>query len=144
MKRTNKITVTIILGIILLVGITLYTGAEEIFLPGITSTDDHPNGCIDCHRKASEDRDYRLHIELKNLEGHPDITNIVSTLPEGCLMCHKEGSKAGAMGLITHKFHYEHPAENHFVESYQGACLHCHVIDTNTWQMSIKSGSKNW
>ena len=28
-------------------------------LPGVTVDDDHPNGCVDCHVKVDEERDYR-------------------------------------------------------------------------------------
>lgn len=142
MKIKKELTVVLI-ATVFLFGAAVMMFAQDAFLPGITSSDDHPNGCIDCH-KSTDSGDYRLHIELKNIGGHPDVTNIVKTLPDDCMFCHKEGAKAGALNLVTHQFHYENPGDNHFVSGYQGACLHCHSLDTNTWEMTVKSGPKNW
>ena len=114
------------------------------FLPGVTVKDEHPNGCVDCHKVAGEGRDYRLNVELAKLSGHPKIDGIVKKLPDDCLMCHKQGAKAGPMGLITHKDHYRNPGENSFIKFYQGACLSCHSLDPATGRMAMKSGPKNW
>ena len=114
------------------------------FLPGVTVKDEHPNGCIDCHKNQGEGRDYRLNVEVANVDGHPKIDSIVKKVPNDCLMCHKEGAKAGPLNLITHKDHYRNPSENHFIAYYQGACLNCHSVDTASGVMSIKSGPKNW
>ena len=56
-------------------------------LPGVTVEDDHPNGCVDCHQQT-DDADYRLNVELKALEGHPDISAMMKTVPADCAMCH--------------------------------------------------------
>ena len=63
------------------------------YLPGITVTDDHPNGCVDCHKNQGEGKDYRLNVSLAQVEGHPKIDAIVKKLPQDCMMCHKEGGK---------------------------------------------------
>ena len=112
-------------------------------LSGITVEDEHPNGCIDCHKQAG-DNDYRLNVSLKEITGHPDITAIVRELPGGCVMCHKDKAPAGALDTITHKYHYENPDENHFVSGYAGECLACHALNTDTGVMTVKSGPKNW
>lgn len=116
---------------------------DKPFLPGLTVTDEHPNGCVDCH-KVSGDNDYRLNVELANLDGHPKIDAIVKNVPQDCLMCHKEGANAGPLNLITHKDHYRNPNDNAFVLHYKGACLHCHSVSPGSGKMAIKSGPKNW
>jgi hypothetical protein len=56
------------------------------FLPGITVPDEHPNGCVDCH-KVSGGNDHRLNVELADVDGHPKIDAIVKNVPQDCLMC---------------------------------------------------------
>ncbi len=141
--RIQKKCAAILIATLFLLGAAGLLFAQDAFLPGITSSDDHPNGCIDCH-KSTDGGDYRLNVELEDMGGHPDVTNIVKTLPDDCMFCHKEGVKAGELNVITHQGHYHNPGDNHFVSGYQGACLHCHALNTRTWEMSIKSGSKNW
>jgi hypothetical protein len=143
MKQNNKTIVCAGLMLLFLGLFVIGAGAQDVSLPGITGSDEHPNGCVDCHSKSG-DNDYRLNTELEHMDGHPDITGIVKTVPDDCLMCHKSGTDAGPMNLITHESHYENPQENHFVSSYGGGCLECHALDTDTWQMSVKSGPKNW
>ena len=121
----------------------LASAQETLKLSGITTTDEHPNGCVDCHTQSG-DNDYRLSTELKNLSGHPDVTKIVKTVPKDCAMCHKPNSSAGPLNLQVHKIHFQNPGENHFIEYYQGECLACHSLDLSTGEMSVKSGPKNW
>jgi hypothetical protein len=143
-------TATKILFFLLLIGavvaMTVFLVAADDnkpFLPGVTVTDEHPNGCVDCH-KVSGDDDYRLNVELAHHEEHPKIDAIVKNVPQDCLMCHKEGAKAGPLNTITHKDHYRNPNDNAFIEFYQGACLNCHSVDPGSGKMVIKSGPKNW
>lgn len=114
------------------------------FLPGLTSKDEHPNGCVDCHTNQGEGKDYRLPAELAKIKGHPKIEKIVKTVPKDCTMCHKESGKVPALNLVLHKVHYARPADNAFVNFYKGACLNCHALDVDTGDMSVKSGQKNW
>ena len=126
-------------------GAAMQAASESPFLPGITVDDEHPNGCVDCHKDAGGGNDYRLTVGLKsNYEKHPDIGMIVKEAPGGCAMCHTDGSPAGALSMIVHKPHYENPAENQFITNYQGACLQCHTLDSGTGKMGMKSGPKNW
>ena len=113
------------------------------FLPGITIEDDHPNGCIDCHLKVSDERDYRLNVTLAEIEEHPKIDQIVEKIPDDCMTCHKEGTD-NAIEYIVHYEHYKDPEENHFISSYQGSCLNCHSMDIEEGEVKIKSGEKNW
>ena len=128
----------------LIVVLTAGSGEKGPFLPGITVTDDHPRGCVDCHRNAGEGQDYRLNVSLREIEDHPDITAIVKKIPDDCAMCHKEGTSAGPLSLALHKHHYEDPTENHFISFYKGSCLNCHTLDAETGKMGVKSGPKNW
>jgi hypothetical protein len=143
-------TATKILFFLLLIGavvaMTVFLVAADDnkpFLPGITVTDEHPNGCVDCH-KASGGNDYRMNVELANVEGHPKVDAIVKNVPQDCLMCHKEGAKAGALNNIVHRDHYRNANDNHFVSFYQGACLNCHSVNPDSGEMTVKGGPKNW
>ena len=145
MKDVKKI-----LFLVLLVGLfmsvsTVLMAAEgaQPFLPGITSVDEHPNGCVDCHKNGGEGKDYRLNVSLAAI-GHVKIDAIVKTIPNDCMICHKEGSKAEEIQVRLHEAHYNNPDKNHFVAFYQGACLNCHKLDVASGEMSFKSGPKNW
>jgi hypothetical protein len=134
----------VVIGVVAAVLFLVAADNNKPFLPGITVTDEHPNGCVDCHKNQGEGRDYRLNAELAKVSGHPKIDSIVKTVPDDCLKCHREGTKAGPLNLITHKDHYRNAAENSFIKFYQGACLNCHSVDTATGVMTVKSGPKNW
>ena len=66
-------------------------------LPGVTVTDKHPNGCVDCH-KASGNKDYRLKMGLAEIAGHSEMDTIVKNLPRDCMKCHKAESAIGYLG----------------------------------------------
>ncbi len=118
--------------------------ADVPSLAGITVEDKHPNGCVDCHVKVDDEKDYRLPAELKHVEKHPQIEKIVKIVPNDCLKCHKEGTKPGDFNSVIHKIHFSNPQENHFVLHYNGDCLNCHKLDMNTFKMGVKSGPANW
>ena len=113
-------------------------------LPGITSKDSTPNGCIDCHTNKGASGDSRLNMLLKKNENHIDITAIVKTVPKDCYMCHKEGTETGSLSLTTHKSHYENPMDNDFLVKDGGSCLSCHALNPATGDMTVKNASKNW
>ena len=118
--------------------------ADSPILPGINAEDAHPNGCVDCHQKVSDTQDYRLNVELANLDGHPNVAPIMKTIPKDCSMCHKQGGAAPQVSVFVHKDHYKNPGENHFVTDYRGACLECHSLNIGTGEMTVKNGPKNW
>ena len=144
MRTARKVLIPVLAVVLIAGGAMVLSWADShAQLPGITVEDTHPNGCIDCH-KETDDGDYRLSTSLKELSGHPDISMIVKTLPNDCAMCHKPKAPAGALNTITHQFHYENPGENNFIKDYAGACLSCHALNTESGEMSVKSGPKNW
>jgi len=108
-------------------------------IPGITVEDPKPNGCVDCHRKVSEERDYRLTRYIEKLakeEEHPDVVAAINTIPNDCTMCHSE-SAAENMGTepfatLLHKLHLVGGKENHFITHYQGKCTYCHALNMET------------
>ena len=143
MKRFPSLFIAALL--LLLLGTVFTVSAEDsvIKLSGITTTDEHPNGCVDCHKVSGND-DFRLNVSLKEVAGHPPIDAMVKTLPNDCMTCHKAGAYAGALSTITHKSHYANPGENNFIAYYQGQCLECHSLNLTSGAMSVKSGPKNW
>ncbi len=146
MKRVKKAGLLLLLTAVVAAGSLVLMGQAKpkAFLPGITVADEHPNGCVDCHKNQGEGKDYRLNVTLAKVEGHPKIDAMVKQLPEGCLLCHREGGKVSALNLMLHKAHYAKPADNPFVQFYQGACLNCHKLDAATGKMTVKSAPKNW
>ena len=112
-------------------------------LPGVTVTDKHPNGCVDCH-KAFGDKDYRLKMGLAKIEGHTEMDTIVKNLPQDCMKCHKADSSTGYLGDIAHRDHYGNPSKNVFIIVYKGDCLNCHGIDPESGKTTLKDGPKNW
>ncbi|BAS26070.1 hypothetical protein [Limnochorda pilosa] len=95
-------------------------------IPGITVADDHPNGCVDCHKPDSK---YSLQAEVTNLAdagGHPDVASKMKE-PADCLMCHESDGRL-PMGEIMHVAHLTGGAENHFISGYDGECMYCHSL----------------
>ncbi len=113
------------------------------YLPGVTVTDKHPNGRVDCH-KAFDDRDYRLKMGLAKIDGHSEMETIVKNLPQDCMKCHNAYSSIGYLGDIVHRDHYRKPSKNVFVIVYKGDCLNCHSIDPESGKTTLKYGPKNW
>lgn len=131
----------------LVIGLAVFGGigalsAQE--LPGITSKDSYPNGCVDCHKDQRDGKDFRVIGELANVSGHPKVEKIVKTVPKDCFICHKTGGKAPEFNLVMHRVHFEKPAANAFVTAFKGACLTCHALDQGTGVISVKIGPKNW
>ena len=146
MKRVNNVVSFLLLAAAVAVGTLVLMGQAKPkpFLPGLTVADEHPNGCIDCHKNQGEGKDYRLNVSLAKLQGHPKIDAIVKQVPHSCLICHKEGGKVSPLNIMLHKAHYEKGAESPFVQFYQGACLNCHKLDAASGKLTVKSGAKNW
>ncbi len=103
---------------------------------------DTPNGCVDCH-KVSAGSDTRLNVLLAARK-HVDISAIVKSVPDGCMMCHREGVQAGPLRAQTHRIHFTDSQPSQFVPPYQGACLVCHAADAQTGPTKVKIAPKNW
>ncbi len=107
-------------------------------LPGITTKDDRPNGCVDCHVK-----DLSLNTLLAKIKGHPNVSKIVKKIPDNCMMCHKGGGKAPALSLLSHKNHLGDKSSD-FLTKYNGQCLSCHQLNQATGEVKEKSAPANW
>ena len=145
MKSIRGIGVFLLLVTAVVVGALFLLGAGDgkPFLPGVNVKDDYPKGCVDCHRDEGGGHQKRLNESLAE-QGHVNIEAIVKQIPKDCAMCHRAGVAAGSIQLISHKTHYQNAEENHFVTEYQGACLNCHTLNSDTGDMGMKSGPKNW
>ena len=74
------------------------------------------------------------------MASHPSIDSMMTNLPGDCAMCHANE----ALSEVVHKVHFGSPAENNYIEYYQGECLNCHTLDLDSGSMTVKSGTKNW
>jgi cytochrome c5 len=146
MKKRNLKILAVILTVGLagvIVALTAAAASAPV-LPGITSKDNYPNGCVDCHKKDGA-TDNRLNAVLAKIKGHPDISKVVKTIPADCEMCHKGGTgKAPLIAQVAHEFHYKEAATNVFVTTYGGQCLNCHALVVDTGVMKTKPGPANW
>ena len=134
-------------------------------IPGITSKDAYPNGCVDCH-VAGKDGDMRMSALMttwasavpaalvaqakaasadpSKIKGkHLAMANVKSNVPETCLtLCHKKGSTiAPPFGQLMHVIHLV-GAQNKFLTANQGECTYCHKLDQKTGTWMVASGSE--
>ncbi|PIQ23311.1 hypothetical protein COW36_08185 [bacterium (Candidatus Blackallbacteria) CG17_big_fil_post_rev_8_21_14_2_50_48_46] len=152
---------------------TLAAGHEEKPLPqipGITAPDQKPSACVDCHKNYPEMKfDARLTVVLKGwqkaadekilakaqgtmpagikLEGkHPDVSHLIKTIPNDCLMCHSTQTstpqRVPEFRKMIHAIHLVGGKDNHFISNYGGTCTHCHKLDPKTGAWSIGSGQE--
>ncbi len=84
----------------------------------VASIDEAPKGCLDCHQKISEEKDYSLNVSIAKIEGH---TQMRMTGPADCLSCHESGTNK-AFGPIMHK---KHLLGEHY-KDHGNSCLNCH------------------
>lgn len=110
---------------------------------GVSSAGDmYPEGCVSCHVE-SETGDMRIGTLLQAL-GHKKVDRMVETVPTDCLECHSEDGGFPPLWEFIHPIHFEDPANNKFVVDYEGKCTHCHAMDVDTGEVTLKSGPKNW
>lgn len=154
-KRKKRVVLVEVLAavlLVLMVGRIAFVGlgqAEEPKapeIPGITVDDVEVNGCVDCHRKADPEKDSRLSTALKKLEKHPDVGASMKTIPNDCLTCHNEpvakGMGTEPLASMVHKMHLLGGEKNQFITQYQGQCTHCHALNKETGEFSIKNGKE--
>jgi hypothetical protein len=154
----KSLTWSLVVALILAVGtgLAVYTQEESVpAIPDITVDDPHPNGCVDCHRRAGDDRDYRLSTAIAEwaeegvseallersqaawpdvfLEGqHPAVAEFVADqpLPQSCFNCHKDDSGI-PLDPLVHTLHFAGGGQNRFVAGDNGRCLHCHTMNAD-------------
>lgn len=105
-------------------------------VPGLTTADLYPQGCVDCHVVYAElGRDKRLSVILQGR--HPAAAAEFVDVPADCLDCHDRGpDPAPSLARIVHLAHLT-GADNVFLSVFQGECTHCHKLDTRTgaWRL---------
>ncbi len=139
--------------------------------PGITTPDDKPNGCVDCHKVGA--KDLRLSVTLKNwaakgspkevvtiaqavfprsttlLGKHPDISEMLTSgvipIPGQCINCHKSQGRP-----ITSVIHLIHLSQNPdyvmpgstLAQRSENNCTSCHAMNIVTGAITIKGGTE--
>lgn len=83
-------------------------------------SDQAPNGCNDCHKKISEDKDYSLATQTNKIEGHPQVE---ANTVEECLTCH--GANKEEFMYVLHKGHLNGEI---YKDKYDQNCRNCHVM----------------
>ncbi len=108
MNRVSKPVLFLLLAVAVVAGTLVLMGQAKpkAFLPGLTVADEHPNGCVDCHKNQGAGKDYRLNVSLAQIKGHPKIDAMVKKLPDNCAICHKAAGKVSPLDIIMHKVHY--------------------------------------
>jgi hypothetical protein len=113
-------------------------GADAPYLPGITSSDPNPEGCVSCHKGTM-----LLKTKLDALK-HRNIDGKVEVIPTDCKSCHSEEGGLDTIGNIAHSMHYASGSTSDFVVKHQGSCLNCHALATGNGEVTVKSGKRNW
>ncbi|MFA5536779.1 MAG: hypothetical protein WDA53_06395 [Bacillota bacterium] len=101
--------------------------AQEIAEPMVFVSSGDKSGCLDCHSKISDDKDYSLATSLAYIEEH---TGEALEGINDCIKCHTSDAQF-SIQRILHSAHYSGGPENHFVSSYEGSCVHCHKLEQN-------------
>jgi hypothetical protein len=133
-------------------------------IPGITTKDAFPRGCIDCHTGAAgmptklsvTVREWGEKIDGKRLARlqtfvpkslllkgkHPPVGSL-KDVPGACLKCHSAMSKiAPPLAPLMHGIHLTGGDANAFLTTFQGECTHCHKLNAVSGQWSHPSGSE--
>jgi len=133
-------------------------------IPGLTTVDPYPEGCVGCHINMPElGIDARLSTVLQQLTEqvpppllaiarkavnpdtdligrHPPVPFAIQDIPRACILCH--GSLAGTAPVFSRLMHLIHMSggdNNHFLTRYQGECTLCHKLDLNSGIWSLPS-----
>lgn len=137
-------------------------------IPGITTQDQFPKACVDCHINYTEMNmdtrfstlmqlwrvrvDSALLAKAQNaapegmiLKGvHPDAPTTFNNIPAECLTCHsKKSNVAPPFARMIHKIHLTGGTENHFLTLFQGECTYCHKLDMKTGSWTIPSAPEH-
>lgn len=131
-KKLNKLTLFLLLWSLMMMGIGCATQEEpqqeqpeennelqsKIDKLEMQISDQAPNGCNDCHKKVSEDKDYSLSASLKKIEGHPEVE---ANTAEECLTCHGANKEE-----FVHALHKGHLNGEIYQDKYDQNCRNCH------------------
>jgi hypothetical protein len=136
-------------------------------IPGLTTEDKFPNGCVDCHiNMPNINQDERIStlmskwnkkvgskllekaqavapagVTLKGI--HPRVLEFSKNIPGTCIPCHSNTSKnAPPFAALLHSIHLTGGNENHFMTIFQGECTHCHKMDAAKGVWIMPSGSE--
>jgi len=107
-------------------------------LPGITSPDEAPEGCVSCHTGAMNLKNKLAALKHRNIDGKVEV------IPDDCKSCHSEDQGLESMAMIAHSMHYASISNSEFITKHKGSCLNCHMMATGTGEVTVKSGPKNW
>ena len=133
-------------------------------IPGITTEDAFPRGCVDCHINYPQmNVDARLSSLMKvwttsvdtallakaqasaprgvTLKGkHPPVAFALKNIPASCLTCHsKKSTLAPPFSQLLHSIHLTGGDQNHFMTMFQGECTHCHKLNRSTGEWTMPS-----
>jgi hypothetical protein len=136
-------------------------------IPGVTSPDQFPRGCVDCHVNRTDlQMDVRISTAMRRWEDgvdpqflarirpfvpagmklagkHPAMVTPSAAIPGSCLGCHSQASQsAPPFGRLLHGLHFAGGEQNHFLSMFQGECTHCHKLDAVTATWSLGSGTE--
>jgi mono/diheme cytochrome c family protein len=130
-----------LLGIALLgAGASTAQAADQAKLAGDPGPGPYVQGCVDCHTEDGAENIGALLAAMK----HRNVDKQTETVPGDCVECHSEDGGFTPLSEFSHMLHFENPAENAFIQSYGGNCLHCHQLDADTGIITVKSGPRNW
>jgi hypothetical protein len=149
------------------------SGTEQKFpparkIPGITTDDPYPNGCVDCHINYPEmNMDTRFSTLMKLwrvrvdsllmekvkdsapegmiLKGkHPNAPASFNNIPGDCMICHSKKSKTvPPFAKMIHKIHLTGGEENPFLTLFQGECTYCHKLNLSNGSWMMPSASEH-
>jgi cytochrome c553 len=135
-------------------------------IPGLTSTDAFPTGCVDCHVRQAAGTDARIStllgqwngkIEPRRLEAmqvaatkgvtlkgkHPPVASGLKDIPASCAKCHIRDSKSvPPLARVMHAIHLLRGEQNTFLTKFSGECTHCHKLSKTTATWSLPSGAE--
>jgi cytochrome c553 len=135
-------------------------------IPGLTTEDKFPNGCVDCHinmphikqdeRISTLMSKWNKNVETKllkkaqavaqagvTLKGiHPPAPESLKDIPAACITCHSKntGTTAPPLAALLHVIHLTGGDDNHFLTIFQGECTYCHKMNVTTGVWMVPNG----
>lgn len=139
--KPMSVAAATLLGIALLgAGFSTAESSDQAKLAGDPGPGPYVQGCVDCHAKDGAENIGALLAAME----HRNVDKMTETVPGDCVECHSEDGGFIPLSELSHMLHFQNPAENAFIGSYGGNCLHCHQLDAETGVITVKSGPRNW